>query len=525
MKTGLLLSGMLALLVSVDAGAQRVPPFTIAPEPACQRAIGRNALNLFHTLLKGWEACYAAEGLGRGDCTSLDTAKNEKLFRKRVDFSCGHLGTFDKLGLGPSPAQALDVLIPTLAHKVEDLAGLLYAAYAGGERRLASSDPTLYGCLVVVGQETEKLADAQAAGDAMRCIDLDDAQQVAHPGQPPACNEASRVAKIQAQASKAQKRIAAQCRGLVDAAALVQATAAAADYAVCRSYPKARNRNVCPPPTIFLKTLGGRIDIGWRGVAHNSVVSESLPMPIELSSCVGDAQTTCDLYAAVNGVVRSVTPSVSPDGTAVCLVRKHTGDLTGSMTFTGDPSHLDAATLNTPTSFDLHLPVTLQIPCPTCSGAALGDAGTCEGGANGGQPCVVDGTYGPLGNTSATCRPIPGSRIIGMNPQMDGTSTDEHRLTAAYPCAFGGGLCHCPHQQYANQCYNEESPTCEPDATCAFDGNPCFPDTIVRTGSASPFVVAGIGCIPATGAAAINVIIGLPGPMAVTVEYEIVGAP
>ena len=64
---------------------------------------------------------------------------------------------------------------------------------------------------------------------------------------------------------------------------------------------------------------------------------------------------------------------------------------------------------------------------------------------------------------------------------------------------------------------------CDPDETRANGGGPyCFPDTIVRVGSTNQLTVFGIGCVPATGSAAINTIIGLPGPRAWSSEYEIV---
>jgi hypothetical protein len=516
----LILAGLIAMIAPANVGAQRVPPFTIGQEPACQRAIGRGARGFVRDLLTGWGRCYQDEGAGRGDCTSLDTAKSELSFRRKVTSSpCRSLTTFADLGLGPTPTQALDVLIETLIRKARELADLVYAPYAGGAQALQRTDVALFRCLRGVTAETKKLAITEINEDAVRCIDRDDALQVKHPERLPACDEAKRVAKLDAARVKALSHIETQCAGRVDAAALVQATEAAADLAVCRSYPRAKNRNICPPSFIYLKTVGGRIDLGWRGGAHDQAVTETLPLTIEMSSCIGNDQTTCDLFSALAGQVKSVIPSDS-----VCLVRRHTGDLTGTITFTGTPNQVDYAKLNTPAMFDIHLPVTVQVPCPTCSGAALGEAGTCQGGASDGQPCVVDGDYGAMGRTSSSCLPTLGTRITGLYPQMDGTSTEEHRLDATYPCQFFG-VCHCPDQAYADECWNEEDPTCNPDGTCAADLTPCFPSTIVRTGTASPFVTAGIGCIPRSASAAIDTIVGIPGPMAVELEWEFVDGP
>lgn len=520
----LALAALLALLAPENARAQRVPPFTIAAEAACQKAIGRAARGLVHDVMTGWRRCYQAEGVGRGDCTPPDTSTSEAKFRRRVESgACRNVATFDELGLGPSPAQGSDVLIPALIGEANTLADLLYAPYAGGEQRLQRTDPALYRCVIGVAQAAGKLADKRIDENTIRCIDRDDVLQVSHPERLPACDQAKRAIAVDGEVVKARSRIEARCNGLVAAAALVQATAAAADYAVCRSYPQAENRTICRPSPIYLKTVGGRIDMGWKGSAHDSTIVETLPLPIELENCVGTTQTTCDLHLALAGQVKSVTPS-SSNGTAVCLVRKHTGDLTGTLTFTGTPSHVDYAKLNTPSMFDLHLPATLQTPCPTCSGAALGAAGTCQGGASDGLPCVVDGDYGPLGRTSASCRPVSGTRISGLYPVMDGTSTEEHLLAAALPCGFFG-LCHCPGQAYPNQCWDTEDLTCNPDGMCAFSPTPCFPDPIVRTGSTGPLVTAGIGCIPQSSSAAVDAIMGLPGPMAIVLEWKFVGGP
>jgi hypothetical protein len=268
---------------------------------------------------------------------------------------------------------------------------------------------------------------------------------------------------------------------------------------------------------IYIKTVGGTQDVGPKDENHDQVVPEGLPAPVLMHHCTGTTTQTCDLCAEATGLVLSVAPS-----DLVCLVTTATDRFTGSITFTGDVSSVDALSLTFPQKVDIYLAQSPpDPPCPTCSGAGLGDSGTCDGGPNDGQPCVVDGEYGGLGNTSTSCPPNGGSYVTTMTPALTTTSTGNHSLAATFNCS--GLDCHCSGQIDPNDCDND---VCSSDETCSDDGTTaCFPDPIVRNGATSPLTVAGVGCIPATGASAINSIVGLPGPVGVSLEVEVSATP
>ena len=55
-------------------------------------------------------------------------------------------------------------------------------------------------------------------------------------------------------------------------------------------------------------------------------------------------------------------------------------------------------------------------PCPVCSGADIGDSGTCSGGDNNGDPCTTDATHPAFGNTSYDCPPSAGAGSTPIAP-------------------------------------------------------------------------------------------------------------
>jgi len=274
-------------------------------------------------------------------------------------------------------------------------------------------------------------------------------------------------------------------------------------------------------PGILIKTLSGTIDLGWQSGSHDQAIVESLANPVSLTNCVGTTQTTCDLSAQATGKIRSVSPSTN-GGVPSCIVTTATDNLTGSITYTGTVSSVDSLEITLPQKIGIYNGASFSAPCPTCSGANLGDSGTCQGGANDGQPCVVDGTYGTLGNTSASCPPVSGALLTTMFPSLTSSSTGSQSLAATQTCTGHGaiGLCHCDGQTYANGCNDQ---VCDSDETCGDNnGGPfCFPDPIVRDGSTSPLTIAGVGCIPATTSSIVNSIVGLPGPIGIRVNLQV----
>jgi hypothetical protein len=187
--------------------------------------------------------------------------------------------------------------------------------------------------------------------------------------------------------------------------------------------------------------------------------------------------------------------------------------------------------------------------CPRCTGANVGDAGTCDSGANQGSACTTTGvvtvanaTGNKLYTLSPDCAPAgtPAGTIPISMPVTTGTST----LAGSPPCPgqtspskAGCGAClpnnctgaACVSTNAFGQCLDIKggiSQNC-----CANDTtNPCFPDPIVRTGSSAPpsppfpdptypktgnMTLVATFCGASSGSSVVDITWGLPGPGAV----------
>jgi len=138
-----------------------------------------------------------------------------------------------------------------------------------------------------------------------------------------------------------------------------------------------------------------------------------------------------------------------------------------------------------PASGALTLPLSLRwtffvgldaaVPCPRCSGGALGTAGVCEGGPRDGAACTVDGREPLFGSVSWDCPPHPGANVGGFSliaPLTTATST----LAPAAVCTSDvrGVACYCEGQVQPNACDELACrPTGDGDFACVdgpFDG-------------------------------------------------------
>lgn len=532
MQSRAVVVAMLVVLASAaGAGATRVPAFTTVPETNCQRAVSDAATKTVEAALIDWVSCYNDEGHGRGDCAGINV-KETGTYRARVITVCQGLPTFTKLGLGASVPAAADAVIAAALARAQQAADSVYARSYGSSNNanLANADPGLFSCLGTLSTEMKRLSRVVARDDTA-CLDADDSQQVADPSLLPACDEAQRDADVSAEAVASVGSIAAGCTtaqlvtatGKSSANPVAQNLVTPVEQALCSAYPNAGNLSVCGG--LAIRTLGGSLSLGWRGGGnHGQAVPASLADRVDLRVCTGSGSTTCQLRSLATGTVRSVTPAANPD--RACLVTTLTGDLSGNITFTGNVSAVQSLSLSLPQKIDIYLPVPLPAqPCPTCSGAALGSAGVCGGGANDGQPCVVDGAYGPLGNTSTSCLPISGAKIGSITPDIAAASTGPHSLASTFHCTgagAGGVFCPCSGQLYPNSC---DDFVCAANETCADDASTlCLPDPIVRNGSTSPITVSGAGCAT-TPVPALQTIIGLPGPIAVDFDLDVTLVP
>jgi hypothetical protein len=210
--------------------------------------------------------------------------------------------------------------------------------------------------------------------------------------------------------------------------------------------------------------------------------------------------------------------------------------------------------------FAIHTGDDVARPCPRCNGLALGEVGSCEGGPRDGQPCTVDATHGPLGNTSFDCPPSPGARVGSSLLPLDLT-TEGSSIAPRERCTGSGNpgqQCYCAGQERQNACTGgtcivadgffgegecvdgpvdqtcliETFRGCTVDADCPALNDSCNARTreclgatdevfsvgpISRRGEASRTdpLLAGTFCIDATSSAAVNTAVGLPGPGAV----------
>jgi hypothetical protein len=212
------------------------------------------------------------------------------------------------------------------------------------------------------------------------------------------------------------------------------------------------------PNQLVLQVVGqSDLDTGWTGISHNQgVVKGSF-----LCACLQDCDTTTDPECAgtgatgrgmINGTTFGPPLPLSTGGAPVCVVNEYAGAVTVSKADmqTGD---LD---IFVPLTARVHTGISHTRPCPTCSGGAIGQNGTCQGGPNNEKSCTVEGTS-PLGNVSGQCPPNPPNNIGNLEITLDST-TGTRKLTARFRCRVGGGGCWCPGQNRMNDCDLASSP-------------------------------------------------------------------
>jgi hypothetical protein len=288
---------------------------------------------------------------------------------------------------------------------------------------------------------------------------------------------------------------------------------------------------------------GTDLDNGWTGTSHNFPVVSNSELRVCLAGCGATSNPQCTEDEAQTAVVNPATfgaplPLLAA-GVPVCVVNNFGNPkITGfsANIFTGVAS----GTVNLQSRIFL---TTVTQVCPRCSGQNVGDAGTCDSGAQQGRACVTNGIVtvaNAAGNKVYTLSPdcAPGGTAAGTIPislpVTTGTSTlsppcpGQTSLTKAN-CGACGTLCTgpaCNSKDAAGQCIDIKggiSQNC-----CANDPtNPCFPDPIVRTGSTGsatpPFpdptypkhgnmTVAATYCEASSGSSVVDVTTGLPGP-------------
>jgi len=249
----------------------------------------------------------------------------------------------------------------------------------------------------------------------------------------------------------------------------------------------------CPKELdVSVANVGSDLDAGWTGAGHNFAWADGWRLPLALSGCNATGYPSCRVDGAERATFGPPLPLLAA-GTPSCLVGRFVdGGVTG-----GANIETGSISLTVQMVADVHLTSAAHV-CPRCSGTAVGDAGTCDSGANQGAPCTVEGlatVFGaPAGDdvypVSGACPPDPGtlaaSVAVGF-PLFTGIST----LPGPSPCsptdgppvpddACGEGTCadgictDCAGTTPAGECIAPrggiQQACCSNDTT-----RPCFP--------------------------------------------------
>jgi len=323
---------------------------------------------------------------------------------------------------------------------------------------------------------------------------------------------------------------------------------------------------------VTVTSLGGSdLDTGWTGIAHDSVATREAKVTTKLD-CADGVNCTVDGSELVGTTFGSPLP-LSSGGVSSCVINQFREAITGTYNCESGCGESSVKLLS-----KVYLVVDQNKPCPPCVGDPTPNdgvkGGTCDGGKTPGAPCDVGGISDlfqnaggappDAGSTSNDCEPN-GSPVGNLNIDLNPLTTGTVSVDANVACLNStfGATCFCPGQIQPNSCINpngvcpasglcennppigvcsgqpfrqcflSSGPTtdCEdlsPGAgTCESQLQPCFGTTISRTGQCGTQqgTLASIFCIPATQAAAINTVAGLPGPGAALIPASQVRTP
>ena len=354
---------------------------------------------------------------------------------------------------------------------------------------------------------------------------------------------------------------------------LLAAAAQAADHVVASESPSTapnvlRGRFLeptCHPPqppsspgsrsnSITVRVGASELDLGWQGYTHDVQGFEGAHFTADLRC--DEQRAVCDIIGGSPDAVFGAPVPVPNLLRPMCLVHQVIGEITGTVNPTTGaldvtvPLRIELLSANGPSG----------APCPFCATAdgdpQLGEYGTCAGGRLDGRVCTVDGLaaawLGPAAGTSTDCPPnLQHDRIGTAVVDLElTTATAMLAITPASPMCTGGNLtsqhCPCAGQKQTALCEPSE---CVPDDTgayvcpsaesvcsnrpdqgcyselscggapCIWRSTPCFPDPIVRTGSADPAhpTLVATFCMPETSLPSSELwSVGLPGPAALT---------
>ncbi len=347
----------------------------------------------------------------------------------------------------------------------------------------------------------------------------------------------------------------------------------------------------CPQQiTYTVQSEGSDLDIGWTGIYHDQLLGTggslsfaldcagdflgqcgdcALTGPIASTTivdnhrCAGGSQTKCtsdaDCGTGTCEFFFGAPLPISGGGVPICVTNQVDGPVTGNVR-----PELGEGMSNIGIIFTSFVGISETQPCPVCTGATVGAAGTCQGGDRDGQPCTTDGTTPFFGNTSFDCPPSA-TADIGSSTLPLNLTTGSRELPVSTTCSGAGASgqqCYCPDQLQPNQCQDgvcsvdangegtcEAGPTdsvcavetfrsCSSNADCPASGDSCttkirgclgptdasgaLTGPIVRTGAPSQTKPLQVGtfCINATRSGAVNAAAGLAGPGSIVLPTD-----
>jgi hypothetical protein len=290
---------------------------------------------------------------------------------------------------------------------------------------------------------------------------------------------------------------------------------------------------------------GTDLDNGWTGTSQNFPVVSNSELRVCLTGCGATSNPQCGedeaQTAVANGGTFGAPLPLLAAGIPVCVVNNF-----GNPKITGFTADVSSGAANGTVNLQSRIFLTSStLVCPRCSGANVGDAGTCDSGAQQGRACITSGIVtvaNAAGNKLYTLSPdcAPGGTAAGTIPISLPVTTGTSTLAGSPPCPGqtslskpGCGACGtlctgpaCNSKNAAGQCIDIKggiSQNC-----CANDPTtPCFTDPIVRTGSTAPptppfpdstypktgnTTVVATYCEATSGSTLVDISTGLPGP-------------
>jgi hypothetical protein len=272
---------------------------------------------------------------------------------------------------------------------------------------------------------------------------------------------------------------------------------------------------------LLMGGLGPDLDLGWTGQAHNLLVPGGTTLQVCLEDCDATSDPACATRiltgaGTANGTYFGPPLPIFASGVPMCLVREYAAPV-----FTGGTANVSTgafeATIDLRTKTYVttaqHLCPSYCLPSDSLAGTSTMTVPLTTGtstlaplpGGDDARPCVAQagepiGVTSKANNCASTC---------------DATCTGDACASETSDPATGSPICIDAKGGVSQVCCADETIV------------PCFATPVERTGSAEPpmppwpgpaypkqskMTAVGTFCVPATGVATVDTLVGLPGP-------------